>query len=152
LIVQGSKRSFLKDLKTAKETELQGLEGYYMLKDNQLLLKYGNSTAIRDIRTGKQQVFNDEQLVAVQKQKEWAVVKKEVKGTMRWFAWHFSSGIRTEINGLEPSLENIRLDDKSQSLMGIYPLASDKKDIQIAFNDGKGWKVEKMSEHLSQVS
>lgn len=153
LIVQGNKQSFLRDLKTNKETKLSNLKTYYLLKDkHQMLLKYDNSTAIMDIRTGKQQIFKEEQLVAVQKQKEWALVKKEVKGTMRWFAWHFSSGIRTEINGLEPSLENIRLDDKSQSLMGIYPLASDKKDIQIAFNDGKGWKVEKMSEHLSQVS
>lgn len=152
LIVQGSKRSFLKDLKTAKETELQGLEGYYMLKDNQLLLKYGNSTAIRDIRTGKQQVFNDEQLVAVQQQKEWALTCKEVNGVKRWFAWDFSTGMRTEISGLEPSLENIRLDDKSKSLFGMYRLDNEKMDIQIAFNDDKGWQVKKMSEHLSKVS
>lgn len=152
LIVQGTKRSFLRDLKTAEETELQGLEGYYKLKGNRLLLKYGNSTAIRDMRTGKEQFVKGEQIEAVQQQKEWALTSKEVNGVKRWYAWDFSSGVRTEISGLEPSLENIRMDDMSKSLFGIYRLDNNKIDIQIAFNEGRGWQVKKMSDHLSQVA
>lgn len=153
LIVLGNRRSFFRDLNTSKETKLSDLRSYYMLKDKyQLLLKYDNSTAIMDMRTGKQQVFKREKLEAVQQQKEWALVKKEVDGIIRWFAWDFSSGKRTEINGLEPSLENIRIADNSKSLMGIYRPDNDKKNIQVAFSNGKVWQVKKMSEHLSQVA
>lgn len=152
LIVQGTKRSFLRDLKNDRETELKGIEGYYILKNNRLLLKYGNSVAIMDVCTGKRQVFNAEELVAVQHRKEWALVKKEVNGKICWLVWDFASGVRTEITGLEPSLENIRLDDKSKSLFGIYRLDNDKVDIQIAFNDGSNWQVKKMSEDLSQIA
>lgn len=151
LFIQKEKEGLLKNLKSGKGHILPKVFSFYWLSvKGSLLLQYKEHVALMDPLTLKQTFFKNEEIISVDNQKAWALLKRKNGSEVQWYIWDFELDKKTVLEDLNPSLENIRLSDDSKSLMGTYMTDSGITNIQVAYYD-KGWQVKVMSAKYPEV-